>query len=116
MSKHWKEKTDPTKHVDFMSSTHLGGIGIEGSKEKGAWVYFVRECSFTFQFASLRQLKVASDYFSKTVHPSTRRKHDGLEHYWQFWYEKLPKGLIGGSKREKVHKALTKALMEFEQG
>jgi hypothetical protein len=115
MSKHWKEKTDNKKHIDFMMTAHIGGFPIEHSKNKGAWVYFVRECSFTFQFASIEQLKMMIDYFSKKVHPSTRTFNNGLEHYWQMWYERIPKGLAGGSKREKIHKALTKALNEFTQ-
>lgn len=115
MSKHWKERTNPAKHLDFMSTAHVGGLPIDASEEKGDWVYFVRECSFTFQFASLEQLKKMTEYFSTKVHPSTKTYNDGLEHYWQLWYERIPKGLIGGSKRERIHKALTNALIDFEQ-
>lgn len=113
MSKHWKEKTNPEEHIDYMSTTHIGGLPIQNSREKGEWVYFVSECSFTFQFVSIEQLKTAHAYFSMKVHPSTRRFNNGLEHYWQSWSERLPAGLIRGSKRERILKALEKALHEF---
>ncbi|WP_343635188.1 hypothetical protein [Fluviicola sp.] len=113
MSKHWKEKTNPEEHIDYMSTSHIGGFPIQNSSEKGEWVYFVRECSFTFQFASIDQLKVAKAYFSMKVHPSTKRFNNGLEHYWQSWFERLPAGLIRGTKRVRILKALEKALQEF---
>lgn len=115
MSKHWKEKTNLEEHIDidYMSTAHIGGLPIQNSPAKGEWVYFVTECSFTFQFVSLEQLKTAKAYFSLKVHPSTRRFHDGLEHYWQSWSERLPAGLIRGSKRERILKALEKAFQEF---
>lgn len=113
MSKHWKEKTDLAVHVDYMSTAHIQGISIESSGKKGDWVYFVRECSFTFQFVSLEQLEAAISYFSLKVHPSTRRFNNGLEHYWQLWFERLPAGLTGGTKRIRILKALEKALNDF---
>lgn len=116
MSKHWKEKTNPEEHIDYMSTNQIDGLSIQNSREKGEWVYFVRECSFTFQFVSLEQLKTAKAYFSTKVHPSTMRFNNGLEHYWQSWSERLPAGLKGGSKRERILKALEKALQEFSSG
>lgn len=113
MSKHWKEKTDFETHVDYMSTTHIQGLSIESSPERGEWVYFVRECSFTFQFVSLKQLEKAKEYFSQKIHPSTRKFNNGYEHYWQLWFERLPAGLIGGTKRERILKALEKALIDF---
>ena len=115
MSKHWKEKTDPEVHIDYMSTTHIDGMSVKSSAERGEWVYFVRECSFTFQFVSLNQLEAAKNYFLLKVHPSTRSFNNGLEHYWQKWFERLPAGLNGGTKRERLLKALGKALEEFKE-
>jgi hypothetical protein len=114
MSKHWKEVADREKHIDYMSTTHIGGINIdfEGNKTD-KWVYFVKECSFTFQFVNFEQLDMMIEYFSAKIHPSRRKYNNGLEHYWQYWYERLPKGLIGGTKRERILKALLKARDEF---
>lgn len=114
MSKHWKEQKDPDKHHDLMSTTHIGGIAVKAN-EKEPWMYLVRECSFTFQFASLDQLRAMIAYVSVKVHPARRSYNNGIEHYWQHWYERLPKGLLAGPKREKFRKALLKALAEFEK-
>ena len=75
----------------------------------------MKECSFTFQFVNLEQLDKAIAYLSKKVHPSTWEFNDGLEHYWQRWYERLPKGLAGGTKRERILKALVRARRTFRQ-
>jgi bacteriorhodopsin len=43
MSKRWKEKADPAKHLDLMSAASIGGVCIRKTVK---WVYFVKECSF----------------------------------------------------------------------
>jgi hypothetical protein len=116
MSKHWKEKADPAKHLDLMSASGIGGINIDCDANKtDKWVYFVKECSFTFQFVNLEQLDEAIEYFNKKVHQSTREYNNGLEHYWQRWYERLPKGLTGGTKRERILKAWVRARETFRR-
>lgn len=55
-----------------MSTTHLWGMLLKGSKYKTAkWVYFVKECSFTFQFVSLEQIEEYINYFEHKVHPTS---------------------------------------------
>lgn len=114
MSKHWKEKADADKHVDYMSTYHVGGINInfEGNKT-GEWVYFVRVGSFTFQFVNLEQLDDMIEYVSQKVHPSTKAPNNGLEHYWHSWQERLPKGLLKGPRRDRILTALLKAKTDF---
>jgi hypothetical protein len=116
MSKHWKEKRNPEIHRDFMSTDQIGGVEVKpvGESPSEEWVFFVRECSFTFQFMDLGQLDEMIDYVSQKIHPSTRRSNDGLEHYWQSWQERLPKGLLKGARREKIAKALLKVKADFE--
>ncbi len=116
MSKIWREIADPKKHVDFMSTSSLGGVPVSSSKDNliEKWVYFVEVCNFTFQFASIDQVKECKEYFSNKVHPSTRQEGVDLEHYWHLWYCKLPKGINRGAKREKVLKALDKLLNEWD--
>jgi hypothetical protein len=109
----WRERPNPSVHRDFMSSSHVGGLPPRDNPLTG-WVYFVEVCSFQFQFHSLEQIQECLDYFKQKVHPSTRKPHDGLEHYWQAWYERLPQWLFANSKRQKVVKALEKALVEFQ--
>lgn len=99
-----------------MSTAQTEGLPLEFSRFKNTpWVYFVRECSFTFQFVALEQLKECLDWFEQKIHPSSREYNNGLEHYWQLWYERLPKGLTRESKRIKIVKALKKAHEEFSK-
>ncbi len=108
MSRVWREIADPKKHSDFMSTYNEGGVPIAASTDNliEKWVYLAEVCNFTFQFASLEQVKECKEYFKKKVHPSTRDKHPPHEHYWHPWYCKLPKGINKGVKRQKVIKAL----------
>ena len=79
MSKVWREIADPKKHIDFMSSRNEGGIPIEASRDNliEKWVYLSDVCDFTFQFASIEQVIECREYFSKSVHPSTKESgHD----------------------------------------
>ncbi len=111
----WKEKLDSKKHTDYMSSSWIGGMSVKKNKNNlvTEWVYFVQECSFTFQFVSLDQLDECIEYFSLKVLPSTIKQGIVLEHYWQRWFERLPKGLVAKKKKEKILKALKKARIEF---
>ena len=112
----WKEQLDPKKHIDYMSSSWIGGIPAPKKKNNLIieWVYFVKECNFTFQFISLTQLDECIEYFSLEIPPQTIRQEICLEHYWQRWFERLPKGLIAKRKKEKILKALKKARIEFD--
>jgi hypothetical protein len=112
----WKERLNPEKHRDYMSTTHVGGIepALPHDNLIVRWVYFVNVCSFTFQFHSLEQIEACLLYFSKKTHPSTRLPVE-LEHYWQRWYERLPMYLFEETKRQKVVKAIEKALVEFAE-
>lgn len=119
MSRHWKEPFDEHKHRDFMSGYQVAGGRPRTPPPDNLverWVYFVSVASFTFEFNSLAQIKEARDYFGKKVHPARREPGHELEHYWQRWFERLPAGLNGGTKREKVLMALEKAIEEFGAG
>jgi len=110
---HWKEPLDVERHRDYVSGAQdAGGVTVDCSISDG-WVYLVRVCGFTFSFANLDQLREAIQYFGQTVHPGRRSPGRHLEHYWQRWFERLPAGLIGGSKRTRVRRGLTCALTSF---
>lgn len=115
MARIWKEPLDEERHLEFMSTFAVGGMPIDRMRSDGS-VYFVRECAFTFQFASLDQLRSCIDYFSTGIHPSRRVPGVHLEHYWQKWSERLPAGLTRTSKRRRIHAALRRALTEFTGG
>lgn len=119
MSRIWKEPLDPARHRDFMRGHQdAGGITVKPPLDNllEKWVYFVSAASFTFQFHSLREIEEARDYFRLNVHPANRLAGISLEHYWQRWFERLPPGLNGGTKRQTVLKALERALREFGDG
>ncbi|NIB44801.1 hypothetical protein HBA55_34795 [Pseudomaricurvus alkylphenolicus] len=117
MSRVWREIADPKKHSDFMSTYNEGGIPVKKSRDNliEKWVYLAEVCGFTFQFASIEQVKECKAYFEKKVHPSTRDIHPPHEHYWHPWYCKLPKGINGGTKRQKVLKTLDQILEKWGQ-
>ncbi|MHA7135446.1 hypothetical protein [Oerskovia turbata] len=87
-----------------------GGLPVIGPPP--AWVYLVRECGVTLQFVSTEQVHEARDYFLSRP-ASTRRYNNGLEHYWHFWWERLPAGLVGSSKRRRMAAALERAVVAF---
>jgi len=116
MARHWKEKLDPGKHRDFMRGHQdAGGMPIAAPRDNllDVWVYFVEVAGFTFEFTSVDQICEALRYFEERVHPSTKGYNDGLEHYWQPWYCRLPPGIRAETKRRRVVKALKSALAEY---
>jgi hypothetical protein len=116
MARHWIEPLDPERHRDFMSSSWVGGIPADADRSGSTDVYFVAVAGFTFQFASLDQLRECLDWFRIKIHPSSRESGHELEHYWQRWHERLPRGITKESKRPKVVKALENALADFAVG
>lgn len=88
----------------------------------------VRVASFTLRFESIKQLRECVKYYQKKIHPSSRvaaktiaselgedwRKWRGWE--VERWFERLPMYLLEEPKRQKVLKALNKALELAEAG
>ncbi|MEM9533348.1 MAG: hypothetical protein AAGA23_20670 [Pseudomonadota bacterium] len=112
----WREKLDPKKHKDYFSGAQTpGGLPAEPPKDNfvPAHAYFVQAAGYTLEFVSLAQVQEALEYFRKKVHPSTMEPAVHSEHYWQRWYERLPKGIKSGSKRAKMARALEATLKEY---
>ena len=112
MAKIWREQLDPKRHRNFMAGAQDGGWPIDPRASDG-WVYFVRECSFTFQFASVAQVQECRNYFAAKLHPARLTPGVTLEHYWHRWFDRLPPGLLAESKRSRILKALERALLTF---
>jgi len=78
-------------------------------------VYFVRACSFTFQFHSIQQIQACLDYYSRKIQPSSRVDIGAADHWeCERWFERLPLFLREEPKRQQVVKALTAALKQFK--
>src|SRR5450631_2111175 len=85
-------------------------------------VIVVRVASFAFRFETAEQLRECIKYYEKKTHPSSRiaaktlavnlgeewRKLRGWD--VERWFERLPMYLLEEPKRQKVLKALSKAL------
>ena len=109
----WKEKYGAweSRKFDGMfcgSPHHL--------REPLGWIYFVRVCSFTFSFDSVEQIQEYLDYYSQKVHPSSAMSNVPASG-WEFQtrFDELPLYLREESKRQKVIKALSKAIAEFDK-
>jgi hypothetical protein len=91
-------------------------------------VLLVRVASFTFRFKSPEQLRECIGYFEKKVHPTSRIPAKVIAEdigpdwrelrSWEVerWFERLPMYLLEEPKRQKVLKALSKALGLIEAG
>jgi len=85
-------------------------------------VIVVRVASFAFRFASIQQLRECIQYYQRKTHPSSRVPAKTLaaqlgddwreQRGWEVerWFERLPMHLLDEPKRQKVLKALSKAL------
>lgn len=82
----------------------------------------VRVASFTFRFSTTQQLRDCLAYYQQKVHPSSRIPAKDIAadigedwrtlRGWNVerWFERLPMYLLEEPKREKVVKALSRAL------
>ena len=98
--------------------------------------YVVDVCQFTFRFRSLDDIQQALEFYRQKLHPTSRlptpewaateARQDptryrrliarliGAHHYeYQRWYERVPLRLQKESKRQRVVKALERALNDF---
>ncbi len=122
MTRIWKEERVGhwSQHFDLHGYRGLPGHDVSPDpKLVPVYTYFVEVCGFTFRFGSVAQIEVALEYYRKTIRPSSRlpdsrwlrSEHDVA----QRWYERVPGYLREDPKREKVEKALAKALDKFSE-
>ena len=84
-------------------------------------VWYVRVCSFTFEFQTIEQLEACLAYYQQKIRPSSRIPRERLPDYGgdsgecQRWFERLPMYLLEEPKRKKVVAALEKALKEWQE-
>lgn len=111
MAKIWTELSDPDRHVNYMDNWSVGGRSVQSPRDNllRCRVLLVEVCSFTFQFHSRQQLEDALQFFSRSVHPTSRLPGITSEHYWHPWCHRLPKGFTAKSKRLRILAALQQA-------
>ena len=122
MATFWSEKFDPDKHHDAMWP-------VPGVPQGDRWrtaslqthtVYFVRVCSFTFEFHSTEQIEECLRFFAQKIRRSSRRDVRGSDLHptevhslTQRWHDRLPMHLLEERRRLPIVRALTQALQEF---
>jgi hypothetical protein len=118
MARIWKET------VDHWGRTHMSGIGKphRSNHDYGKMeVWYVRVCSFTFEFNHPDQVDACLGYYSQKVRPSSRIPANELHLFGgdqsecQRWFERLPMYLLEEPKRLKVVQALTQAKSRWAQ-
>ncbi len=113
MAKHWKVPIDRTRHLDHFCK---GAPRLRSDAHDSELAYFVNVAGFTFEFASLDQLRAALVFFDAKNHPSSRTPvFEPEKGEWQDWHERLPAKIRGSHRRERVLSALRAALLEFER-
>jgi hypothetical protein len=99
---------------DYEGALVLGALGAR-------WIYYVEVCKFTFAFFSVKMIQEYLDYYPHKLLPSSRGYHPpfslgappAVNSDGQTRFERLPLRLRKEPKRQKVVKALQRALIEF---
>lgn len=113
MAQIWKERLDADKHSDYMTGYQSeGGFPVEKPRDNllESWVYFMKIPDCELQFIGRDQVVVAKEYFEQKIHPARREWNNGLEHYWQRWFERLPPGVHRDSNRKRILRVLDRLL------
>ncbi len=98
MAKIWRELLDVSRHRDHF---HAGSWSQRRREHEGpSFSYFVQVAGFTFELASVEQIRVCLAFFEMRIHPSSRTPVFAPESgEWQAWHERLPARMLKGSKR-----------------
>jgi hypothetical protein len=114
----WKEAQDGRRYGDVPSRTLPAHAQTLIPRE----FICVNVCSFTFRFQNTDEIREYVSFFEKKTHPTSRVPASMLPdcnfRHWhsQRRYERLPMYLQEEPKREKVLKALRKAIELVEDG
>jgi hypothetical protein len=92
------------------------GSPLDAVRGKGYPVFYVEVDGFTFQFASLDEMRVCIDTLGTKLLPNTLRlARDQGGNSDEHWLRKMPDHTKPWRYREKAVKYLTKALRSFER-
>jgi hypothetical protein len=121
MATYWTEQFNPEIHRNHMWGSECDVPEHCDLRLDPRLVYFIRVCSFTFEFHSIGQIKQCLGYYNKKIHATSILSSEilktgtcGGDHgETQRWYERLPQKLLKESKRKKVVIALEHSLNLF---
>jgi hypothetical protein len=112
MAKFWREPLDTTQHEDHFVRGQP--VTSKAPARGPAWMYFVEVAGFTFELATLDQLRECLRWFETPLHGSSHRPvFEPEKGHWEAWHERLPAHICKRSKRARVIKALRTALRAF---
>jgi hypothetical protein len=117
MARFWKEQYSRERAEQLGIHDFEDALVVGSTDSK--WIYHVDVCRFTFAFFSLQMMREYLDFFSRKILPSSRLPSpfsggaaagvgDG-----QTRFERLPLRLRKEPNRQKIVKALQRALEEF---
>jgi hypothetical protein len=117
MPRYWKEPYTGTRYGDDPPDAlpaPARGLVVQD-------LICVSVCSFTFRFYSGDEIREYIAFFEKKTHrSSTLPMPKGADSFFRWhaqrWYERLPMYLQEDSKRERILKALRKALNLLDAG
>jgi hypothetical protein len=118
MARIWKEANDGIRYSDAPSAP----LSVHARKLVSREFVCVSVCSFTFRFESKDEIREYISFFEKKTHPSSRIPNfpEGKDSFYRWhsqrWYERLPMYLQEEAKKERVLKALHKAIALWETG
>src|SRR5262249_348730 len=113
MARWWKEPY--SKESALAAGIHDWEWSPVTGPPHAQWIYYVEVCQFTFAFFSLDMIRQYLEYYSAKVLASSRMSgplwHPNGDN--QRWFERLPLRLRKEPKRQRVVKALERALADF---
>lgn len=113
MSRIWKEPYTEERAAEINIRTGDESYLMLGNSDS-RWIYYVYVCSFTFAFYSLNMIREYLAYYETKILPSRAKSSIWVgEPQWHL--NRLPLRLRAEGKRQRVIKALTKALAEFSK-
>ena len=113
----WKEANDGRRYGDTPSNP----LPAHARNLVATEFICVSVCSFTFRFVSQDEIREYISFFEKKTHPSSSLPlPQGVDSFFRWhsqrWYERLPMYLQEEAKRQRVLKALRRAIVLSETG
>jgi hypothetical protein len=115
MPRIWTERFEKSRHIVPLPYQNELQARLRSPSFVPNNVLMVNVAAFTFHFVSLQQVRDCLAYFEQKTRPSSRWPKTQGTDYWdhwevQRWFEQLPMYLLEEPRRNRVVKALRRAL------